>query len=150
MRHTSRNKPAKASTRGFRTAVPLLLFLHSATVTFSSPPSTPEPHPAFWLQSSLKRVYPKSPPGSEATYKLVAARNSTISFQACVQNSQTHFLAAKCRVTGPDDVKIQVRKVGYVPLWKVTGETPVSDLEGLDYSPGLVPDPLYPEPQEWI
>ena len=105
---------------------------------------------AFWLQSSLKRVYPKSPAGSSATFKLLAARNGTVSFQACVQNRETHFLAAKCRVTGPDDITIQVRKVGYVPLWKVTGETPAPDLEGLEYSPGLVPDPLYPEQQEWI
>jgi hypothetical protein len=105
---------------------------------------------AFWLQSSLKRVYPKSPAGSAGTMKLLAARNSRVSFEACLQNRETHFLAAKCRVTGPGDVQIQVRKVGYVPLWKVTAETPVSDLEGLEYSPGLVPDPLYPEPQEWI
>ena len=46
-------------------------------------------------------------------------RNGTVSFQACVQNRETHFLAAKCRVTGPDDIIIQVRKVGYVFFWKV-------------------------------
>jgi hypothetical protein len=145
--------------RGFNALFVILLI--SVSVIFTPSRSTAEPlivdsgwghsaKVAFWVQSSLKRVYPKSPPGSAGNYKLLAARNGTFSFQACVQNSETHFLAAKCRVTGPDDLKIQVRRVGYVPLWKVTSETPVSDLEGLEYSPGLVPDPLYPDAKEWI
>jgi hypothetical protein len=98
----------------------------------------------FWLESSLKRVYPKSEPGS-TKLDIIAPRNGQVSFQACLRNERPWELNATCSVTGADDLKIQVRRVGYVPMAHGTTDTDKSELEGGDFIPGLVPDPLFPE-----
>ena len=45
----------------------------------------------------------------------------------------------------PLDLEVRVRRMGYVPMRGTTIETPLSDLEGWQYVPGFVPDPLFPE-----
>ena len=99
----------------------------------------------FWLQSSLSRVYPKSDPGSSEPLSIAAPRNGQVSFQACLRNERPWELKATCTVTGADDLRVQVRRVGYVPMAHVTSNTPASELEGGDLIPGFVPDPLFPE-----
>ena len=99
----------------------------------------------FWLESSLKRVYPKSEPGSAKPLEILAPRNGQVSFQACLRNDSVNELRPTCTVTGADDLKIQVRRVGYVPMAHGTTDTPPEELEGANFIPGLVPDPLYPE-----
>lgn len=37
----------------------------------------------FWLETSLKRVFPRTPPATHRSLKLLPARNAKISFQAC-------------------------------------------------------------------
>ena len=101
----------------------LLVFHHIASAAIPlisaplivEPDGKPGPSVAFWLETSLKRVFPASPPGTTNLH-LLAARNSRIAFQACLQNRRVHPLNVECSVSGGDDLKPQVRRVGYVPL----------------------------------
>ncbi len=97
----------------------------------------------FWLESSLKRVYLKSAPGSAAAGPILAPRGGQVSFQACLRNDRMFPLNVTCSITGGGDLKTRVRMVGYVPVRLGSTDTPASDLEGGDFMPGLVPDPLY-------
>ncbi|MEO6807639.1 MAG: DUF4091 domain-containing protein, partial [Isosphaeraceae bacterium] len=99
---------------------------------------------AYWLESSLKRVYPGSEPGS-TDLRVIAARNGNVSFQACVRNESIVPIGFHCAVVGADDLRPRVRVVGLVPLTHLTPHTAFEELEGVDQAPGLVPDPLYPE-----
>jgi hypothetical protein len=51
----------------------------------------------------------------------------------------------ECTVLRADGLSVQVRRVGFVPQWNYTADTPRSELDGLGHIPGLVPDPLFPE-----
>jgi hypothetical protein len=104
-----------------------------------------EPTVSFWLESSLKRVYPASPVGDRRTIRLLTPRNARQSFQACLRNDRTWPIDVECSVTGADDLKVQVRRVGFVPQLNYTADTPKGDLAGWGHVPGLVPDPLFPE-----
>src|SRR4051812_48439126 len=70
----------------------------------------------FWLQSSLERVYPNSPPGDAKGEPLVAARSQKLSFQACFRNTKSHSVRVRCDVTGMPGSAVTVRRVGFVPL----------------------------------
>jgi len=98
----------------------------------------------LWLASSLTRVFPSSSGGS-TNLSLLAARNGTIAFQACVRNDGTHALYVQCSLNEVDDVKVQVRSVGFVPLTHFTVNTATNELDGIGLLPGLDPDPLYPK-----
>src|SRR5205814_4830950 len=95
---------------------------------------------SFWLETSLKRVFPTSEPGS-TNLNLIAARQSKIAFQACFQNRRAEPLFVDCKILGADDLKPQVRLVGFAPVWHHTPNTPDSELDGVGKIPGLVPDP---------
>ena len=100
----------------------------------------------FWLETSLKRIYPNSPPGSAQPLQLLAARNQKLSFQVCFANHQTNSIRMRCEVTGlPRDWKSRVRRVGFVPLRNLNTHTPADELEGIGQIPGLCPDPLFLE-----
>src|SRR4051812_17117327 len=79
---------------------------------------------SYWPESSLKRVFPATAPGS-ATLELLAARDGRASFQACARNDGVQPLDIECTVTGADDLKPRVRWVGMVP---VRHRTPHTDL----------------------
>ncbi|MHB8866597.1 MAG: glycoside hydrolase domain-containing protein, partial [Pirellulaceae bacterium] len=98
-----------------------------------------------WLETSLQRVYPTSPAGSHRTLSLLTARNRHVSFQACLANRGSSPLDVGCTVTGATGCDVRVRRVGYVPQWHATIDTPVEELDGAGHVPGLVPDPLFPE-----
>jgi hypothetical protein len=104
-----------------------------------------EPTVTFWLESSLKRVYPASSAGDQRTIRLLTPRNARQSFQACLRNDRTWPIDVECSVTGAEGMKVQVRRVGFVPQLNYTADTPKSDLDGWGHVPGLVPDPLFPE-----
>ncbi len=99
---------------------------------------------AYWLESSLRRVYPATEPGA-STLSLTAPRNGKTAFQVCVRNESAAHIGFNCAIDGADDLKPRVRLVGLVPLPHFTVETPASELEGVEHGPGLIPDPLYPE-----
>lgn len=104
-----------------------------------------EPTVTFWLESSLKRVYPTSLAGDNGAIRLLTPRNARQSFQACLRNDRTWPIDVECRVVDSDELKVQVRRVGFVPQWNYTADTPKDELDGLGRIPGLVPDPLFPE-----
>ena len=51
-----------------------------------------------WLETSLERVFPNSPPGSTRMLDLVTARNRRLSFQACLRNPGTGMLRVRASV----------------------------------------------------
>jgi hypothetical protein len=130
---------------------PRILILWLAIGTFINPlalsaadfASDPEDRVAFWLETSLKRVFPTSAPGSTNLH-LLAARNTRNAFQACLQNRSTRALYVDCKVVGADDLKPQVRLVGFAPVWHHTPHTSDAELDGIGKIPGLVPDPIWP------
>jgi hypothetical protein len=104
----------------------------------------------FWLETSLKRIYPNSQPGEKMSLKIIAAKNERVSFQACVRNFSTDSAIVKCELVHDTDSTSMVRRVGYVPVIQLNTYTPKSDLEGIGHIPGLCPDPLFPEDQVHI
>jgi len=100
----------------------------------------------FWLETSLRRVYPNSPAGSARPLDLLAARNQKLSFQACFGNLKTNSVRMRCDVIGaPAGWNVRVRRVGFVPFRNFNTFTPADELEGVGDLPGMCPDPLYPE-----
>ena len=102
------------------------------------------PDVAFWLETSLQRIFPTSPAGTKTNLNLLAARHGKISFQAAFQNRRLNPLHITCSISGADDLKPQVRFVGLVPMPHFTTDTDLSELDGVGFLPGLVPDPLFP------
>jgi len=98
-----------------------------------------------WLESSLVRVFPLSPPLARRSLSLVAARASTVSFQACLRPDGEYPLEVRARVVASDSLVTRVRRVGCVPVPHHNTETPISELDGVGHIPGFVPDPLFPE-----
>ena len=100
----------------------------------------------FWLETSLKRVYPNSPAGGAEPLSLLAARNQKLSFQACFANGKTNSIRMRCEVSvAAEGWRVQVRRVGFVPFRNFNTYTPADELEGIGQLPGLCPDPLFPE-----
>ena len=69
-----------------------------------------------WLQSSLYRVFPTTPPSNESEIRLLAARNERTSFQVCLSNGTPKECQAQVVVEAPGDLVVQVRRVGFVPM----------------------------------
>ena len=98
-----------------------------------------------WLESSLKRIYPTSPPGGHKRLRIESARGARVAFQACFYNNGYYPVTVECSVPEKEGIKSLVRRVGYVPMRGFTYGTPREDLDGVGRVPGLVPDPLFPE-----
>lgn len=109
--------------------------------------TNPKGQVSIWMESSLKRIFPKSPPGNTTSRTLHAARNQKVSFQVGIRNSALHSATANLSTTEPEGLSVQIRRVGYVPMRHLTPGTRPEELDGTDYLPGLVPDPLFPEQQ---
>ena len=92
-----------------------------------------------WVETSLHRVFPNSPVGENRHLNLVAARNQTLSFQACVRNNTKDRLRVDCTVAGNADLKIRVRRVGYVPMPHRTTDVALTEEDGAQYIPGWFP-----------
>lgn len=99
----------------------------------------------FWLQTSLKRVYPNSLPEGKKKLSLIAAKNEQISFQACFRNLMTDSSIAKCEIENAGNIKARVRRVGFVAMQHLNTYVPKDEIEGIGFIPGLCPDPLYDE-----
>lgn len=100
---------------------------------------------AFWLETSLKRVFPASPAGDKTSLNLLTPRNARLSFQACYRNDSSRAATVECSIDTPPGIQAAVRRVGYVPMWNFTAQVPLSEQDGVGFIPGLVPDPLFPE-----
>ncbi len=103
----------------------------------------------FWLESSLKRVFPASVPGA-TNLTLLVPRNGKVAFQACFRNNRAGALKVNCSVSGADDLKPRIRLVGLVPMPHFTPHTELDELDGVGHLPGLVPDPLWPTSEALI
>jgi len=109
--------------------------------------TNPKGDASLWMESSMKRIFPKSPAGDSQTRTIEAARNQKVSFQIGIRNEALHPLTVAVSTTAPADLGIQIRRVGYVPMRHLTIGTSAAELDGEEYLPGLVPDPLFPEQQ---
>jgi hypothetical protein len=108
------------------------------------------PSVVFWLETSLRRVYPNSPPEGKRSLDLVTARQARLSFQACLRNERSWPMDVQCEVSGAEDLEIRVRRVGWALQSSLTGDVAPMHLDGVGYVPGLVPDPLFPEPRATV
>ena len=96
-----------------------------------------------WLASSLVRHYPASRPTAKSSLRLEAARGEQVSFQVAFRTeADVREVKASAQANG---LNVQVRRVGYVPMPHFNVETPLDELDGVGFVPGLVPDPLFPE-----
>jgi len=96
-----------------------------------------------WLCSSLQRIFPSTPASDASRLELLAARNSRVSFQACVRNQGKQPIEVRLEVES--DLEVSIRRVGYVPVKHHNTDTEESELDGVGHIPGFVPDPLFPE-----
>jgi hypothetical protein len=97
-----------------------------------------------WLSSSLRRFYPASPAEDSQTLTLEAARGERVSFQAvCRIGAREQRMTAS--TSAPAELKVLIRRVGYIPLPHHSTETPLEELDGVGHIPGYVPDPLLPD-----
>ena len=96
-----------------------------------------------WLATSLRRIFPSTPASDASRLELLAARNSRVSFQACVRNVTEKPVDIRVEVSS--DLDISIRRVGYVPVKHHNTDTEESELDGVGHVPGFVPDPLLPE-----
>lgn len=99
---------------------------------------------SYWLQSSMKRVYPGTKAKDKSEFCLLTARNEQVSFQACIRNGTDQPVRTSLVIDGGDGLGITIRRVGYVPLPHLTPDVPREHIEGLKHLPGFVPDPLLP------
>ncbi len=121
----------------------LVIAIAGMSVTAAEPQAKPKADVAFWLETSLKRVFLKTAPGTNEL-QLLAARNSRIAFQACLKSQRMGEIHAECQVLNADDLKPRIRYVGLVPMHHLTHGTELKELDGIEHLPGLVPDPLWP------
>ncbi|HWQ92246.1 MAG TPA: glycoside hydrolase domain-containing protein, partial [Clostridia bacterium] len=129
---------------------PVVLNVEFATSYGTEPVRDKQPpRVSFWLESSLNRVFPTQKPG-ERHFSGISARNARFSFQACLRNDRPGPVDVECSVPAGEDLKVSVRRVGFVPQWNFTADVPPSDLDGWGHVPGLVPDPLYPQPRATV
>ena len=75
----------------------------------------PKGSATYWLETSLRWVFPNSKPGS-SELSVLAPRNGRVAFQVAVRNDNSAMLFSDVRVVGADDLKPQVRFVGLVPV----------------------------------
>lgn len=99
----------------------------------------------FWLETSLKRVYPNSLPEGRKKLSFIAAKNEQLSFQVCFRNLSTDSAQVSCDLVGAEGFGCQVRRVGFVAMQRLNTYVPKDEIEGIGFIPGLCPDPLYPE-----
>jgi len=97
-----------------------------------------------WLSSSLVRHCPASRPRRRSALSLEAARGEAVSFQVAFRTGEgDHRVTASARA--PEPLRVDIRRVGYVPVPHRSTLTDLAELDGGEHVPGLVPDPLFPE-----
>ncbi|WP_343307069.1 DUF4091 domain-containing protein [Chitinophaga niabensis] len=97
-----------------------------------------------WLETSLKRIFPQSPAGTDSVLELSAARGSRISFQAAFHSDLKDQVHIECSMENAAELKPRIRYVGLVPMHHFTTDVRKEEMDGIGFLPGLVPEPLYP------
>jgi hypothetical protein len=98
--------------------------------------------PTVALAPTLQRFYPSSPITASHELRIDAARGERVSFQIAVR-TQDDAVEVSATVDPTSKFASRVRRVGYVPLAHLNTGNPLSEIEGADHTPGLVPDPLF-------
>jgi hypothetical protein len=113
-----------------------------------------QPKFKHWIKSSLERFYRLSPAESAKTLSVSAAKGERFSFQICLrlegENEQTAAYKAGLKILSPGAFGVRIRTVGFVPVMRRTTGVPDSECEGVQYLPGLCPDPLLDSPEQMI
>ncbi len=104
----------------------------------------------FWLQNSVKRVYPTTKSKDKSDICLLTARNDQVSFQACVRNKTSRPVDISLQVEDANGLLVTIRRVGYIPLPHITPDVPKEHVEATKHVPGFAPDPLFPESETKI
>jgi hypothetical protein len=98
-----------------------------------------------WLSSSFTRYYPASRAETCETLSLDLARGERGSFQVVFRREFTeNYLDVTASAIAPDGINVQIRRIGYVPMPHHNTNTPLDEMDGREFVPGLVPDPLFP------
>jgi hypothetical protein len=102
---------------------------------------------AVWLSTSCVRHYPGTSAGRGRRLEIAAALNEQFSFQVCLRSGGDDTIEASVRVNAPRGWSVRVRRVGYVPVpqFNTSVVREPSELDGMGYVPGYVPDPLLNE-----
>lgn len=106
-----------------------------------------------WIEGSRTRIYPATlPNGSilDRARSVALPRNGFASCQLGVRNETDRPIRVEVEAAAPPQLQAHVRRIGYVTVAHHSTDTPMSFLEGLGSVPGLVPDPLFPEPSALI
>ena len=100
-----------------------------------------------WLSSAFVRNYPQTSVGKGGMLRLEVALNEKSAFQLVLRNDGAENpVKVEIFTEKQKEFNTRIRRVGYVPMPHFN--TPVEeaeDCEGLDYLPGVVPDPLFDE-----
>jgi len=99
----------------------------------------------FWLESSLQRIFPQSPAGQRQLLELWVARGAKASFQVGFHNTIKDQVKVACSLPAATELSPLIRLVGLVPMRHFTTDVRPSELDGIGYLPGLVPEPLFPQ-----
>ncbi|WP_428306206.1 DUF4091 domain-containing protein [Lacipirellula sp.] len=129
---------------GVSAAAPAAIALAAASADRAGAPLEKE-GVKFWTETSLKRIFPNTEPGSAAELHLTSARNAQLSFQLAFRNLRDCSIRVRAAVEAPEGWSVRVRRVGYVPIAQLDTDIPVDELDGVGQLPGLAPDPLFPE-----
>jgi len=121
----------------------MLLTLFALTFAIMTPQKT-TPEPAVWISHSLKRYYPASPTEKRTELTLEVARGERASCQVVIRTGEA-YEDLKVEAQAKPGIGVQVRRVGYITLKHFNTDTPMKELEGVGYVPGLAPDPLFAE-----
>jgi hypothetical protein len=92
----------------------------------------------------MERVFKRTRPRANRYMRLDLGRKDKASFQACIRNATDENLTVDV-VVNSDVLDVQVRRVGHVPFARFNTENREDELDGLEYIPGFVPDPLFTE-----
>ncbi|HEY8970580.1 MAG TPA: hypothetical protein VIM64_15850, partial [Puia sp.] len=98
-----------------------------------------------WLESSLQRIFPQSPSGQRQLLELWVARGAKASFQVGFHNTIKDQVKVACSLSSATELSPLIRLVGLVPMRHFTTDVRPSELDGIGYLPGLVPEPLFPQ-----
>lgn len=109
------------------------------------------------LVDAHTRVYPTRQAGVWPQPRIDIARGEAAAFQVAITNPHADEVAKiSISAEAPKGITLRIRRVGFVPLPHFNTQVPVAERDGIDQTPGLVPDPLFDEtsalgaPQETV
>ncbi len=100
--------------------------------------------PVVGLSTTLHRFYPQSQVEPIHLLEHDVARGERSSVQLAIRTGED-YAEVKVSADPPKGIDFRVRRVGFVPLKHLNTGNRKEDVEGFEFTPGLVPDPLFDE-----